>query len=260
VIRNQLALGRPVLTPGLLGKAEWNVVVAVSSLQYRPGRWHDDPPVPFVRVTARTPEDPGDDYTWVDTAPWSGYCPGPHTRHLWSTAPVAWVHAVGPQPAPEQALAAVLDRAVRAGSDHELGSYAGGGLAYDAWAQALTLEAEFEDLPLLELDRRVRENATAAARLRDARRGAVRFLRQSSLLLPALATRRLLALAAREYETAADLASQVVQGFESESSEGRRAAFLDPEVRRSAAALLSQAKLRERTAAAYLVRAWRRLG
>ncbi|NUP99705.1 MAG: hypothetical protein HUU35_07615, partial [Armatimonadetes bacterium] len=113
LVRKQLALGRPLLTSGLLGEAQWAVILGVSSLEYQPGRHYYDPPIPIVQLTVRLPDET--EPRRVSLTAWSGCLPGRAQGPLWQPTPLVWIEC--PQPAldPAAVLREALCGAVRQG-------------------------------------------------------------------------------------------------------------------------------------------------
>ncbi|MBI2298991.1 MAG: hypothetical protein HYU66_08620 [Armatimonadetes bacterium] len=260
LVRKQLVLGRPVLTSGLRGRAEWGIVVQVGSLTWQAGRHYDDPPNPTVRLAVRTQEDPVEEYSRVEATRWWGYHPGPPQRELWVATPLAWIEDIGQAPDPARLVKPALQRAVRMGHAPASPSFQRGNAAFDAWVAALRDDAENADLPPMEAARRAWDNSFMAWRLAAARRSAVAFLAHQAELVDEDAAVRLMALAGREYEGAAELFETLSLAFDDEQGEASWERFIAPAARREAAELLMQTQRREKTAQAYLLRAVRRLG
>ncbi len=258
LVRRQLALGRPVLTSGLQTAAEWTLVVGIGSLEYRPGRWHNDPLVPTVGLTTRSRADDGGRYTNVVANPWSGYSPGPPGHRLWCRTPLVWIeHACQPAE-PGQVLRDALQRAV--GADGAgWGPYVCGVAAYRAWIELLRADPAADDLREAELQRRAWANAFIAERLSAARTDAVRFLEAAAGELASRPARRLLALAAREYETVADGLAGVAGRFRPDGVPAL-GAYLDGAVREQSVTQLGQCYRAEKLALGYLAKALGRLG
>ncbi len=259
VLRKQLALDRPVLTSGLLGQTEWSAVVGVAALVWQQTPWHDEAPVPSVKVTARTPEDSDDSYTTVEVAPWSGYLPGRPVARLWHSTPLVWVEGPRERLLSTEVLQQSLTTARGYTETASLGGYIVGSDAWSAWSAQLRADDEVAALPLLEISRQAWSQAFILSRLAAARRTAVSFLLDAGEAQFSRAIGRLLALAAREYEEVADALSEARQHFPDDELE-RREAYRQADTRAAVAAILARCQRREKTAGSYLARALDRLG
>ncbi len=250
LLRRQLALGRPVLTCGLTGDAAWSVILGVSPLTWRRGRRPDEPPVPWLTVTARVAGEPAGGLVREVTA-WSGYVPGRATR-IWDRLPLAWIETVGERPdeATQRRLAVeslVAEPAVG-------GPYRRGAAAYEAWVAGLREQPEIEVAPDEELDRQAAGHAHLAARFAALRRAALAFGDHAALTTPNRAAARLLALAAREYAGCAHHLQAVADAFPAAEAV-RREAYRAAPWREGLARSLTEAQRHDALAAGFLRRA-----
>lgn len=258
LIRARLALGRPVLTAGLYGAAEWSVVVGVGELKYLPGRLHDEPPQPSLTITARTPFDQ-DGCATLEAGPWCGWLPAAGEAARWGRVPLIWLHGRDAPPLDRPAvLRTALTRAVAAAGAASTGLYRHGSAAYALWQEALRDTAAFETLTPEELDRRAWVDAECAGRLSAARLDGLAFLAEVGPAVSDSAGRRLLALAGREYHAAASELAELARLW-LVRGEPSGVPLANPERRALAVEHLTAAAGHERVGAAYLARVLGRL-